>query len=175
MALIKCHECGSDVSSEAAACPKCGVKPKQPKKEPQHLSKWQVLWGLGVALACVAWMANRTDNSSPSPSASQASEETCRQDLQCWGKKSIGFAENRCKEPIEKQALHSIRWDDDWSHPMFARLAWHDQAAGVITFMGDRVEFQNGFGAFTRFTYACDYDTALKTVVEVRTFEGRLD
>ncbi len=24
MALIKCHECGTEVSSEAAACPKCG-------------------------------------------------------------------------------------------------------------------------------------------------------
>lgn len=30
MALIKCKECGSEVSTEAKACPKCGVKP--PKK-----------------------------------------------------------------------------------------------------------------------------------------------
>ena len=28
MALIKCHECGSEVSTEATACPKCGAKPK---------------------------------------------------------------------------------------------------------------------------------------------------
>lgn len=26
MALLKCPDCGSDVSSEAAACPKCGRK-----------------------------------------------------------------------------------------------------------------------------------------------------
>jgi len=26
--MIKCHECGSDISSEAASCPKCGAKPK---------------------------------------------------------------------------------------------------------------------------------------------------
>ena len=25
MALMKCHECGSDVSSEAKTCPKCGA------------------------------------------------------------------------------------------------------------------------------------------------------
>lgn len=29
MALIKCHECGSEVSTEAAACPRCGAKPKR--------------------------------------------------------------------------------------------------------------------------------------------------
>lgn len=28
MALIKCKECGTEVSTEAAACPKCGAKPK---------------------------------------------------------------------------------------------------------------------------------------------------
>jgi hypothetical protein len=28
MALINCYECGKDVSTEAAACPNCGAKPK---------------------------------------------------------------------------------------------------------------------------------------------------
>jgi len=28
MALVKCHECGTEVSTEAKACPKCGAKPK---------------------------------------------------------------------------------------------------------------------------------------------------
>ena len=43
MALVKCPECGTDVSSEAAACPKCG-HPLQAKpaggvnpKDPVHL------------------------------------------------------------------------------------------------------------------------------------------
>jgi hypothetical protein len=29
MALTKCHECGAQVSTEAAACPACGAKPKK--------------------------------------------------------------------------------------------------------------------------------------------------
>jgi uncharacterized membrane protein YvbJ len=29
MALIKCHECGESVSTEAVACPNCGAPPKQ--------------------------------------------------------------------------------------------------------------------------------------------------
>lgn len=31
MALMKCHECGYEVSSEAKACPKCGAKVKKPR------------------------------------------------------------------------------------------------------------------------------------------------
>ncbi|MCL2297776.1 MAG: zinc ribbon domain-containing protein [Proteobacteria bacterium] len=43
MALIQCHECGKDVSTEAVACPGCGAKPKQPDAAPttkpsNHLS-----------------------------------------------------------------------------------------------------------------------------------------
>lgn len=30
MALIQCHECGTEVSTEAKTCPKCGAKPKKP-------------------------------------------------------------------------------------------------------------------------------------------------
>lgn len=29
MSLIKCHECSAEISDEAKACPKCGVKPKK--------------------------------------------------------------------------------------------------------------------------------------------------
>ena len=30
MALMKCAECGKDVSTKAKACPSCGAKPKKP-------------------------------------------------------------------------------------------------------------------------------------------------
>ena len=29
MALVKCKECGSQVSSKAKACPSCGAKPQK--------------------------------------------------------------------------------------------------------------------------------------------------
>lgn len=35
MALIKCRECGRDVSTEAVACPGCGAKPK-PMPKPSY-------------------------------------------------------------------------------------------------------------------------------------------
>lgn len=30
MAIMKCHECGGEISTEAKTCPKCGVKVKKP-------------------------------------------------------------------------------------------------------------------------------------------------
>lgn len=43
--LVKCPECGNDVSSEAAACPKCGQPTEQPKpplpaKKISHSAGW---------------------------------------------------------------------------------------------------------------------------------------
>lgn len=45
MALIKCHECGKDVSSEAAACPNCGAKPKKPEptEQKKKFGFWQAV------------------------------------------------------------------------------------------------------------------------------------
>jgi hypothetical protein len=42
MALIKCRDCGNDVSTEAKACPKCGAKvipPKPPKRPTSPIAK----------------------------------------------------------------------------------------------------------------------------------------
>lgn len=38
MALIACHECNHQVSSEAQACPSCGARPRPPEraKDPGH-------------------------------------------------------------------------------------------------------------------------------------------
>lgn len=52
MALTKCHECGHDVSTEAAACPQCGAKPK---KKARVALLFLVLVGLVGLLAILGW------------------------------------------------------------------------------------------------------------------------
>lgn len=37
MSIIKCHECGGQVSTEAQACPTCGAKPQKPKRSNSKL------------------------------------------------------------------------------------------------------------------------------------------
>lgn len=48
MALIKCSECGTDVSTTAKTCPKCGAKVVVPKKQWKDLSLFQKLAGLAL-------------------------------------------------------------------------------------------------------------------------------
>ena len=53
MALIKCHECGNEVSTTAKACPKCGAEVKEPIKlsKPVWSTRTKLIrWGLIVAV-----------------------------------------------------------------------------------------------------------------------------
>ena len=47
MALITCHECKAEISSEAATCPKCGATPKTAR------NSLNVIGGVVVALVIV--------------------------------------------------------------------------------------------------------------------------
>lgn len=49
MALMKCHECGSDVSSEAKTCPKCGATPRSKS------NKLQAIFGAVVVVTVIAY------------------------------------------------------------------------------------------------------------------------
>lgn len=74
MALITCKECSNEVSSTAAACPKCGarVKPKS-----------NVLpWVLGVPVGLfVLMMAIGSANSNPEKTRARQAFELCMKDL----------------------------------------------------------------------------------------------
>lgn len=52
MALMSCHECGKQVSSESKTCPSCGVKTKKPASLTAKL--FVVLVGIGVVSAIVS-------------------------------------------------------------------------------------------------------------------------
>ncbi|WP_422843570.1 zinc ribbon domain-containing protein [Acidovorax sp. M2(2025)] len=58
MALVRCPECGREVSSHAPACPGCGY-PLQargaPAPEPQGALQSQHVWGR-VAMVLGAWL-----------------------------------------------------------------------------------------------------------------------
>jgi len=67
-----------------------------------------------------------------------------------------------------------MRWTDGTLELKFSRFRWAAQGGGAITFVGDRAEFQNGFGAFTPVIYECDLARDMKTVQAVRVRQGRL-
>lgn len=43
-----------------------------------------------------------------------------------------------------------------------------------MTVIGDRVKFQNGFGAWAPMIYECDIDPASERILDVRVSQGRL-
>lgn len=107
--------------------------------------------------------------------AEKAAERAeCRADFTCWGRDRRIDAEVRCKREIENAARHSHEWTDDWTSPMFSRFAWADEEAGVMTYYGDRLRFENGFGAWSNMVYSCDYDTERDIAVSIEVSEGRL-
>jgi hypothetical protein len=162
--LVSCKECGKEVSMKAKTCPHCGVS--NPGITAKDSAK-----GLGiligfVALAWLAW---------PSSDEPGKEEKACAAgDLQCLGDKLVFTAPMLCQKPIESMAKHSARWTDSLTESKFSNFRWKDKAAGSITMIGDRAEFQNAFGAYTNIIYECDIGKDMKTVLDVRITPGRL-
>jgi hypothetical protein len=101
-------------------------------------------------------------------------EKNCRWDLKCWGNRFQVDATSHCQEQIERLAKYDFKWTDRWNPQIFSHFRWEDEKLGIITYLGDKLMFQNGFGAFANVTYECSYDTVNKMVVGVDAHEGRL-
>ncbi|WP_234775206.1 zinc ribbon domain-containing protein [Paraburkholderia tropica] len=174
MALIKCKECGAEISDKAPACVKCGAPVKRPESKTA-----QALGGL-IVIGLIIWIGveifGGSSKSSTNPASAQSTQaDTCKKDdLQCLGDKGVVGAGVYCKSPIESMAKHDVKWTDGTFEMKFSRFRWKNQSAGVITYVGDKAEFQNGFGAFSPVIYECDMASDNKTVLDVRVREGRL-
>lgn len=169
MALTKCKECGKEVSTNAKTCPHCGVK------HPGVSAKDMII-GL-FAIIFIGWLVTQCSSSgedSQKTKKAEVDDATCKQDLQCWGDKNSVGASVYCKDYVEKLAKYSARWTDGTFETKFSRFRWLNKDKATLTFIGDKIEFQNGFGAYQAHIYECDFDPVLKTVLDVRAQPGRL-
>lgn len=101
-------------------------------------------------------------------------EQRCATDLTCIGEKLSSHAATYCRRYIERLAKNDFQWTDGWLDTKFSYYRWADSSHRTITFIGDKIKYQNGFGAWTHHTYECDVDPVLKSVVDVRAHPGRL-
>lgn len=106
--------------------------------------------------------------------APAAAEAECQQDLKCWGEKYSIDAAVYCRKPIERISKYSFEWTDGMFEPRFSHYRWKDQSKGYITYVGDKIKLQNGFGAWIDYTYECDFDPAANAVLDIRAGQGRL-
>jgi hypothetical protein len=127
MSLIKCHECGKEISTEATACPSCGANVKKPG---------------GCLLATIIIMAGAllisavTTHESPSPPPPQKTKEQVEADE----KREIAFQKVVIAIRGVKEATRnpdSIVWE--------AISANSDATVVCIKYRG-----QNGFGGMSR-------------------------
>lgn len=254
MALVKCTECGGQVSTQAVACPKCGA----PVRVPDFVPDFGKSFGIGKVLGAIAavylavivigygiklfdrwqdssaqeerqtfaaeqlkaqaaeWQKNRgpivaeakahfvegrpvdavrllrpwlpvLDGEAKAifaaaepqaaevwakekqaaderaakalSDAEEAKESACKNDLQCWGPRHIWFADTACAPLIEAYAKFDFEWTDGWGEKFDrARL----EGDGRITYLGNDIKFQNGFGVWSIMNYECTYDPATK-------------
>lgn len=174
MALKPCRECKAEVSTEAKTCPHCGVA--NPTKVPPS-AKDTLIGGVIVAVVVAIGVTMCGDSDADKTAAASkraADDATCAKNLQCQGDKGSISAGIRCKSHVEKLAKHSMQWTDGTLEPKFSRFRWKNEKEGLITFVGDKAQFQNGFGAYTNVVYECDLDRSLSQVLDVRVREGRL-
>lgn len=184
--LVTCHECSKQMSTEATACPHCGAPPKATPRPAAAVARPArkraspiVVFGGGFLAFVVAFgIWGTATGRHEAPDRAQADAD-CRTSLQCWGDRNLGKAHVYCKDYLERLALHRVRWTDEGLlDRKFSRFHWLNQGAGTITYIGDKAEFQNGYGAYTPVTYACnvgDLDASRPTVLGVRVLrEGRL-
>ena len=90
-------------------------------------------------------------------------ESKCRHDLQCWGDKHNLAATFACQPLIEGMAKYDYEWTDGWLGAKLERFRWKDRKAGTLSYTGNKVKFQNGFGAWQHITYWCHYDPLSKS------------
>lgn len=130
---------------------------------------------LGVIVFFVAEYQSCRDSmpKPPDPETVQRRDAACRENLQCWGDRHAATAKYECSMAVERLAAYSHQWTDGWGSK-FPRFMWKDQGAGILTYMGDRIQFQNGFGAWVNHSYFCDFDTRSGSVVGATATEGLL-
>lgn len=145
------------------------------------------IWVLSMAMCGVGMMtdsrstgvpaADRRAASAPAVSASAPTTASvqCEIDLKCWAERHSAAATVRCDDAVERLAKYSHKWTDGFLEPKFSHFRWRERDKGTVTYIGDKIQFQNGFGALQNHIYECDFDPRLERVVDARARPGRLE
>jgi len=75
-------------------------------------------------------------------------------------------AGTKCSIKIPKLAKYDYEWTDGFLEVKFPYYKKQVSSQGVLTVLGNKIKFQNGFGAWMRMEYWCDYDTVNRVVVD---------
>lgn len=146
MALVKCKECGAEVSTKATSCPKCGAKP--PKKT--SIITWMVL----LFIVASVWLSATTDSPPASASSGVSGSRSAAADQElkqiAWMDRGKDMVLQRLKDPksAEFKDVYFLQGTD--GVPMTCGL----------------VNAKNSFGGYTGFKHFVSAGTAELTFLE---------
>ncbi|MDO9571163.1 MAG: zinc ribbon domain-containing protein [Hydrogenophaga sp.] len=130
---------------------------------------------IAIVAGSVTMCGDSDEEKAANAEAAKAAHAECQKSLPCIGEKLVISAGYKCPAQIEKLASHSVKWVDGTLEPKFSRYRWSGSQLDVVTLLGDKAQFQNGFGAYTNVIYECDMSIGEEpTVLGVRVQEGRL-
>ena len=98
----------------------------------------------------------------------------CGEDLACIYEEHKIAATIACDREIERLANYSSRWTNAWYEDRYSSLSWLSKPNKSIRLFGDKIQFQNGFGAWQNHIYMCLYDFERAVVLGVEAESGRL-
>lgn len=118
--------------------------------------------GLMIGAMPVAFGAMMAGFLVASPADGDINAESCRADADCFRRTHALDAAIACQGAVADRARFSLEWMDGDSAALasFPVVAVADLATGGLLLTGDRVRFQNGFGAMERMRYACEWSEA---------------
>jgi len=79
----------------------------------------------------------------------------CSKNLICWGKRNEKAATRVCKPAISLYAKNNYKWLGE----PFSKYGKKEGEPAIVVYLGNNVEFVNGFGAWFRYMYSCEYNT----------------
>ncbi|MBD9483884.1 zinc ribbon domain-containing protein [Pseudomonas sp. PDM14] len=170
MALTACKSCKHQVDTSAKTCPNCGVANPGVTFGQQFAGVAILL----VIIAVVVSMCSGDDDEKKTAAPPKIDDATCMKSLSCWGDRHLVSASVYCKDHVEKLGKFSARWTDGTFETKFSHFRWANEAQGIVTFIGDKIEFQNGFGAFQKHIYECDFNPTTNAILDVRARPGQL-
>ena len=177
---LVCRACEKTVSRSLDACPHCGEpigkkKPKRVKAPPptsKPLMSRGAIYTLLFFVFAGGWAildsARNFDPNEPPPPTVE-----CGSDIQCLDAEHGIEASFKCADKVEALAKYNHRWIDGVIEPKFPKLRWANQERKEIAYLGDAIEFQNGFGSYIRHRYVCVYSTSLGQALTASATPGK--
>ena len=133
------------------------------------------LLGIGIAFGPPAPTAEERVRRQALEAAEMATKDAnCAQDLKCTGEKFAARAESVCRPAVERLARFDFQWTTGFLEPRFSHFRWKGDEKKIVTYIGGKIKFQNGFGAWQHYRYECDYDLTSGIALEARANPGQL-